>query len=78
MNKSGLLAKHKNIKSLDKKILFEKSNELNELRDIDLTYANYVLDEAIDNFQAFEEQGGKVSPYILQEMDYQGFTVHLG
>ncbi len=69
LNKSGLLTKHKNIKSLDKKILFEKSNELkrNELPDIDLTYANYVLDEAIDNFQAFEEQGGKVSPYILQE-----------
>ena len=39
LNKSGLLTQHENIKSLDKDLLYEKSNELkrHELPDIDLS-----------------------------------------
>ena len=69
LNKSGLLTQHKNIKFLDKELLYEKSNELkrHELPDIDLKYARTVLDEAMKNYDFFKEKGGKISAYIYQE-----------
>jgi hypothetical protein len=69
LNKSGLLTQHANIKSLDKDLLYEKSNELkrNNLPDIDLKHARTVLDEAMKNYDFFEEKGGKRSAYIYQE-----------
>ena len=69
LNKSGLLTQHENIKSLDKDLLYEKSSELkrSELPDIDLKYARTVLDEAIENFEFFEEKAGKISASVLQE-----------
>ena len=69
LNKSGLLTQHENIKSLDKDLLYEKSNELkrHELPDIDLKYARIVLDEAMKNYDFFEEKGGKRSVFIYQE-----------
>tara|TARA_B100002019_G_scaffold268995_1_gene261418 strand:- start:318 stop:1394 length:1077 start_codon:yes stop_codon:yes gene_type:complete len=69
LNKSGLLTQHENIKSLDKDLLYEKSNELkrHELPDIDLKYARMVLDEAMKNYDFFEEKGGKRSVFIYQE-----------
>ena len=70
LNKAGLLSQHENIKSLDEDLLYEKSNELkrNGLPDIDLKYARTVLDEAIENFEFFEEKKlGKISANVLQE-----------
>ena len=69
LNKSGLLLKHEYIKKIDEDLLFEKSKELirYELPDIDLKYARSVLDEAIKNYQKFEEIGGKRSAFIVQE-----------
>ena len=69
LNQGGLLTKHKNIKGIDSKILEDNSKEFirDNRPDIDLKYAQRVLDEAIKNYDQFEKQESKLSPQILQE-----------
>ena len=69
LNQGGLLTKHKNIKGIDSKILEDNSKEFirDNRPDIDLKYAQRVLDEAIKNYDQFEKQESKLQTPILQE-----------
>jgi hypothetical protein len=71
LNKGGLLNRHENIKGLNAKTIEENSKELirNNLPDIDLKYTKKVLDEAVANYDQFENQKSTstVTSRVLQE-----------